>query len=75
MPPGVDGELWIGGVQLARGYLNAPELTARAFVEDPEGKRWYRTGDVACVGDQGVLVKGRADFQVCRTNVSFCGRV
>ncbi len=45
-PPGVPGELVLGGVGLARGYLNRPELTARKFIDNPFGEgRLYRTGD------------------------------
>jgi hypothetical protein len=59
----VPGELWIGGVGVARGYCAAPDLTARKFVGD--GARWYRTGDVGRYWPDGVLeFLGRTDNQV-----------
>lgn len=46
-PPGAAGELWIGGVGVARGYLSRPELSAQKFVRDPfAGGRVYRSGDL-----------------------------
>ncbi|MEU6669204.1 amino acid adenylation domain-containing protein [Streptomyces sp. NPDC046727] len=66
-PIGTPGELCIGGAGLARGYLNAPELTAERFVTDPglPDGRGYRTGDLARWLPDGTLeYLGRLDTQV-----------
>ena len=64
LPDGVPGELLIAGEQLAAGYLDAPELTAAKFVFI-DGKRWYRTGDLALRDSAGRFhCLGRIDNQV-----------
>ena len=72
VPDGVTGDLYISGIQLAREYLNQPELTAKKFLENPFCKnknsiysKMYKTGDQVRVLPDGLMEYiGRADYQV-----------
>ena len=69
VPIGVPGELYIGGIGLARGYLNDPKLTKEKFIQDPFSKnresRLYRTGDLTKYNSNGdIEFLGRIDSQV-----------
>ncbi|MEE3650353.1 MULTISPECIES: non-ribosomal peptide synthetase [unclassified Brenneria] len=68
-PMGVSGELYIGGAQVARGYLNRADLTAERFLPDPfadeADARMYKTGDLGrWLADGAIEYLGRNDFQV-----------
>lgn len=81
VPPGVLGEVCVGGAGVALGYHNAPALTARRFVPDPfsrtAGARLYRTGDLGRWRGPGrIELAGRADRQVkIRGHRVECGEV
>jgi amino acid adenylation domain-containing protein len=69
VPQGVVGELYIGGIGIAQGYLNRPELSAEKFIPDPfngeAGGYLYRTGDLGCfLADGNIEFLGRMDHQV-----------
>lgn len=67
VPTGVAGDLYIGGLGVARGYLNQPERTVQAFLPHPfrEGLRMYRTGDRGYFREDGrIMFLGREDNQV-----------
>lgn len=70
LPPGEAGELYIGGIGVARGYLHQPELSARHFIPNPfnpdqTDDRLYRTGDLVSLDPSGALLfLGRIDRQV-----------
>lgn len=72
VPDGVIGELYISGIQLSRGYLNKPQLTAEKFIKNPFANnetgfysRMYKTGDQVKILADGMLeYVGRADYQV-----------
>lgn len=69
VPMGVAGDLYIGGVQVGRGYIGRGELTRERFIADPfsnmDGARLYKTGDLArYLPDGNIEYLGRSDFQV-----------
>ena len=65
LPAGQTGELWISGPQVMKGYWKSPEKTAESFMATPNGKLFYRTGDLCCMDADGDLIYcGRKDAQV-----------
>ncbi len=68
-PPGVPGEIYLGGIGLARGYVRRPDLTAERFLPHPfsqlPGERIYKTGDRGCYRPDGIIeYLGRTDQQI-----------
>jgi amino acid adenylation domain-containing protein len=69
LPKGIIGELWVGGLCVARGYINRPDLTKEVFVT-VNGERLYRTGDLGYITDSDitdsgeVVIVGRNDGQI-----------
>ncbi|CAM5998880.1 unnamed protein product [Sphagnum balticum] len=65
-PPGTPGQLYIGGIGLAKGYLNQPDLTNDKFIVSPDGsQRIYRTGDLVQITEHGEYeFLGRVDRQL-----------
>ena len=67
VPVGQEGELCVTGAGVMQGYWNLPEQTARAFLRDPDGTRWYRTGDIVVEAPDGnYIFMGRRDRMVKR---------
>ena len=67
LPPGQEGELCIAGPAVMQGYWKRPELTEASFLPSQDGERWYRTGDVVVLEDDGVhRFVGRRDRMVKR---------
>lgn len=69
LPVGAEGELYVGGVGVGRGYLNDPQRTTEAFIANPfsdePGARLYKTGDLArYLSDGNIEFLGRIDYQV-----------
>ncbi len=67
LPKGIPGEIILSGKNIARGYLNQPQLTLEKFTDDPftQGDRIYFTGDIGRMNEDGVVVfEGRKDHQV-----------
>ncbi|OZJ03719.1 hypothetical protein BZG36_03311 [Bifiguratus adelaidae] len=63
MPVGQEGEVWLKGANIAKGYWNKPEATAQAFTQDG----WVKTGDVGCVDEEGFLyIRDRAKDMIIR---------
>ena len=65
LPSGKMGELWISGDQVMKGYMDDPEKSAAALVQLPNGKIYYKTGDLCILDSDGdIIYCGRKDYQV-----------
>jgi len=61
---GEEGELWVSGPQVMKGYWQKPEATSEVIVEDEDGKRWFRTGDLATlIRGEHIKITGRCKEQ------------
>jgi aryl carrier-like protein len=58
--PGAVGEIWVQGPAVSAGYWRAPELSAQVLVDDDQGRRWLRTGDLGALVDGDLYITGRA---------------
>ena len=63
VPNGTEGEIYLGGLGVTKGYLNLPKLTQEKFV-DLDGQRFYRTGDLGRIEGGKLEMLGRIDFQI-----------
>lgn len=63
VPAGAQGEIYIGGPGVTKGYLNLPEVTREKFVSIG-GQRFYRTGDLGRYEGDNLAISGRVDFQI-----------
>ncbi|HEY8992957.1 MAG TPA: amino acid adenylation domain-containing protein [Candidatus Microsaccharimonas sp.] len=65
-PVGVQGEIYIAGIAVGRGYINDPDRTKQAFITHPHtGERMYKTGDIGYwSSDNQLMYTGRSDFQI-----------
>ncbi len=60
LPVGKVGEIWLSSPTLMMGYINAPEESAKVLIQDPDGTRWMKTGDLGYVDEDGfVFIAGR----------------
>lgn len=65
LPYGEMGELWVSGEQVMSGYVNDPEKTSAVMVHRPDGKNYYKTGDLCILDSDGdIIYCGRKDYQI-----------